>query len=606
MTTIRCGQIIAEGTGTILDILRQHSDLGKAAGVEAPCGGHSTCGKCRVAVDDRAGELTPMTAAETAFFTAAAGVMPTLPEGYHWRLACEARVLAGTIEVLSGEKGGSFPQELIGAQTAGASRGTTTPYVTWQPVSLVRPTLENPIPLTENLAAAGYTGPLSAALSNRITGLLMEQMDGSPREKAPVQLWLAMADGLAVEAAAEPWPICGAAVDLGTTTVAASLWREDGIRLGGKVFANPTRQYGADVISRISYAMEQPDGTARMRAAMEEAVDKAIAALASEAGVFPLVRILAGNGVMEHLWEGLCPAPIGKSPFWMQSRFGTLREKTYVAPAVASYVGGDISMGAAFLLWDKPSRVDKTVLFLDLGTNGELGIYRNGQWIFAATAAGPAFEGAHITLGMAASKGAVTRIQPSGDRFQLTTIGDVTPAGLCGSGILDGIAVMLRLGLLDEYGTLLEDPEAWSVSLAPGLGVDEDGDSCTFAPGIYLTQGDVRQVQTARGAIAAGVEVLCRAAGIEPTQVDEVCLAGSFGGGLDVRSAAAVGLFPAVLADRVTAVGNTSEAGCGAFFLHRSFREGLAAVMQNSRYVELSAAPGFGELFMEKMCFETE
>ncbi len=600
MATIRCGQISVDGAGTLLDILRQHPDLGSAVGVDAPCGGHGTCGKCRVAVDARAGELTPMTAGEVAFFSDA----PMLPENYHWRLACETRVLSGTIDLLPAEKRGSFPQELIGAQAVGASKGTTTPYVTWQSLSLTRPTLENPIPLTENLAAAGYTGPLTDALSNTITDMLIAKMDGTPQDKAPVQLWLAMANGIAVDAALEPYPLCGAAVDLGTTTVAVSLWNEDGTRLGGKVFANPTRQYGADVISRISYAMGHQDGIARMRSAMEEAVDKAITEVAAEAGVVPSVRILAGNAVMEHLWRGLHPAPIGKSPFWMQSRFGTLREKTYVAPAIASYVGGDISMGAAYLLWDQPDRADKTVLFLDLGTNGELGIYRNGSWIFAATAAGPAFEGAHITLGMAAAKGAVTRIQPAGDRFALTTVGDVTPAGLCGSGILDGIAVMLRLGLLDEYGTLMEDPADWKVSLAPGLGVDEDGDSCTFAPGIYLTQGDVRQVQTARGAIAAGVEVLCRAAGISPEQVDEVCLAGSFGGGLDVKSAATVGLFPAVLADRVTAVGNTSEAGCGAFFLHRSFRDGLAGVMEHSRYVELSAEPGFGDLFMEKMCFE--
>ncbi len=603
MARIRCGQISVDGAGNLLDILRQYPDLGGAVGVDAPCGGHGTCGKCRVAVDDRAGELSPMTAGERAFFSHA----PMLPDGYHWRLACETRVLDGTIDLLPAEKRDSFPQELIGAQAASASKGTTTPYVTWQTISLPRPTLESPIPLTENLAAAGYTGPLTAALSNRITGLLIEKMDDSPREKAPVTLWLAMAGAVAVEVSAEPYPICGVAVDLGTTTVAVSLWREDGTRLGGKVFANPTRQYGADVISRISYAMEQADGTDKMQLAMVAAVDKAVAELAAEAGVdVPAVRILAGNAVMEHLWCGLDPAPIGKSPFWMQSRFGTLRGMTYVAPAVASYVGGDISMGAAYLLWDQPSRAEKTVLFLDLGTNGELGIYRDSQWIFAATAAGPAFEGAHITLGMAAAKGAVTRIKRDGDRFALTTVGDVTPAGLCGSGILDGIAVMLRLGLLDEYGTLMEDPADWNVALAPGLGVDEDGDSCTFAPGIYLTQGDVRQVQTARGAIAAGVEVLCQAAGISPEQVDEVCLAGSFGGGLDVNSAATVGLFPAVLADRVTAVGNTSEAGCGAFFLHQSFRDALAGVMQNSRYVELSAEPGFGELFMEKMCFEVE
>ena len=260
-------------------------------------------------------------------------------------------------------------------------------------------------------------------------------------------------------------------------------------------------------------------------------------------------------------------------------------------------------MGAAWLLWDKPERQEKTILFLDLGTNGELGVYRDGKWVFAATAAGPAFEGAHITLGMPATKGAVTRIRWDGEGFTLTTVGDEAPAGLCGSGILDGMWAMLSLGLADEYGSLVDDPDEWKADMPDGCGVDEDGEMCVFAPGVYLTQSDVRQIQTARAAIAAGVEVLCQAAGIEADEVDEVCLAGSFGHGLDVHSAAGVGLFPSCLADRVTAVGNSSEAGCAAFWLHREFRETLEAVRRENRYIELSAQPDFGDLYMEKMCF---
>ncbi len=601
MVTVRCGNLsVQTEPGTILDILRQHPDLAKAVGIDSPCGGHGTCGKCRVAVDEREGTLSPRTPGEEAFFAGA----PQLAAGYRWRLACDARVSDGTVILLPAEN----RYELSGAQAEETIQEETTPFVTWQQISLTRPTLTNPLPLADNLASNGYRGEISRALSNRLTSLLTMVIDKSPRDTAPVHLWLALTeDGTALAAAEKPCSLCGAAIDLGTTTIAVSLWQTDGTRRGGKVFANPARQYGADVISRISYTMEHEDGTEKMCTVMTEAVEKALAEVVSEAGVsMPVVRILAGNAVMEHLWAGYDPAPIGKSPFWMQSRFGMREADTYIAPAIASYVGGDISMGAAYLLWRKPERAGKTVLFLDLGTNGELGIYRDGQWIFAATAAGPAFEGAHITLGMAASQGAVTRIRQENHRFVLTTIGDGTPAGLCGSGILDGMAQMLTLGLADEYGTLVDDPDEWKTTLAPGLGVDEEGDCCYFAPDMYLTQSDVRQIQTARGAIAAGVEVLCRCAGITADMVDEVCLAGSFGGGLDVQSAAVVGLFPQALADSVTAVGNTSEAGCAAFLLHRSFRDMLADVVAHSRYVELSAEPGFGDLFMEKMCFEVE
>ncbi len=600
MVTIRCGTTVATAEpDTILNILRKNPALSSAVGIPSPCGGHGTCGKCRVAVYTTEQNLSPMTMGEKNILTHT----PELPDGYVWRLACDTVVTFGTVELLPNEN----REVLSGAQAESDTKGNTTPYIRWQSIHLTRPTLAEPVSLAENLAKNGYTGEISPALSNRLTALLTEAMDNAPKSTGPVTLWLAMAEDTAVSAANEPGQLYGAAVDLGTTTIAVSLWRDDGTRLGGKVFANPTRQYGADVISRISYAMEHEDGTAVMEKAMKEAVHRAIAALAEEAGVsFPPVQILAGNGVMEHLYEGLHPSPIGKVPFWMQTRFGRFRGNTYMAPAVASYVGGDISMGAAWLLWDKPERREKTILFLDLGTNGELGIYRKGTWVLAATAAGPAFEGAHITLGMAASNGAVTRIKPENDRFQLTVIGDGTPMGLCGSGILDGMAVMLRLGLADEYGTLVEDPAEWKVPLAPGYGVEEDGDCCTFAPGIYLTQSDIRQIQTARGAIAAGVEVLCQAADTDPAEIDEVCLAGSFGGGLDVQSAAVVGLFPASLADRVTAVGNSSEAGCVSFLLHQSFREMLTQVMEHSRYVELSAEPGFGDLFMEKMCFDGE
>ena len=498
-----------------------------------------------------------------------------------------------------------------GAQAEDARIGECSPWILWQQVQLTRPALEEPLSVTENLQRCGLTGKITAQASNRLTALLTGGMDRTPKETGPIPLWVAVIAETGVVAAAgeEPYPLCGAAVDLGTTTIAVSLWREDGKRLGGTVFANPSRSYGADVISRISYAMENPEGTDIMCSLMQKAIGDEIAALAKDADAgMPVCRILAGNAVMEHLYAGLNPAPIGKVPFYTQNRFGCVMDTeptTYLAPAAASYVGGDILMGAAWLLWDRPERRNSTILFLDLGTNGELGVYKDGKWLFAATAAGPAFEGAHIELGMPATGGAVTRIRWNGERFDLTTVGNAEPVGLCGSGILDGMWQMLSLGLADEYGSLT-DCDEWKADLPAGIGVDEDGEVCTFAPGVYLTQSDVRQIQTARAAIAAGVEVLCREAGIDAADIDEVCLAGSFGHGLDVTSAAGVGLFPRCLENRVRAVGNSSEAGCAAFWLHRSFRDILEDVRLHNRYIELSAQPAFGELYMEKMCFEVE
>ncbi|MBQ3178106.1 MAG: DUF4445 domain-containing protein [Clostridia bacterium] len=611
MVTIRLGEICVQTEGgNLLDILRREKAFSDAVGkIAAPCGGHGTCGKCRIGVAVHAGAVSDVTESEAKLLS---GVTEPVPDGYIWRLACRCTVTDnGTDKDVVVDLW--LPEQdsgLGGAQAADMAGGKTTPWVTWHKVDLIRPTLENPVSVKENLEKAGFGGQITAQASNRITALLTEGMDSSPRESAPVPVWIAVVTdtGLVVDGAKEPHPLCGAAIDVGTTTIAISLWRDDGVRLGGTVFANPSRSYGADVISRISYAMEHEDGTDIMCTQMRQAVTDAVQKLADAAGCgMPVCRILAGNAVMEHLYDGLNPAPIGKVPFYTQSRFGAPMDTdpaTYLAPAAASYVGGDILMGAAWLLWDKPERRDKTILFLDLGTNGELGVYKDGKWLFAATAAGPAFEGAHIELGMPATRGAVTRIKWDGERFALTTVGDASPVGLCGSGILDGMWAMLSLGMADEYGSLVDDPDEWKAQMPEGLGVDEDGETCTFAPGVYLTQSDVRQIQTARAAIAAGVEVLCQAAGIEADAVDEVCLAGSFGHGLDVRSAAGVGLFPASLADRVTAVGNSSEAGCAAFWLRQDFRDTLEEVRCGNRYIELSAQPDFGDLYMEKMCFE--
>ncbi|MBQ8641817.1 MAG: DUF4445 domain-containing protein [Clostridia bacterium] len=606
MVTIRLGELsVQTEAGNLLEILRRTPAFAEAVGkIASPCGGHGTCGKCRIAVDARAGVVSPITAGEEKLSVRADEI---LPEGFVWRLACRCDVLDGLVDLWLPES----DHGLGGAQAEDARIGECSPWILWQQVQLTRPALEEPLSVTENLQRCGLTGKITAQASNRLTALLTGGMDRTPKETGPIPLWVAVIAETGVVAAAgeEPYPLCGAAVDLGTTTIAVSLWREDGKRLGGTVFANPSRSYGADVISRISYAMENPEGTDIMCSLMQKAIGDEIAALAKDADAgMPVCRILAGNAVMEHLYAGLNPAPIGKVPFYTQNRFGCVMDTeptTYLAPAAASYVGGDILMGAAWLLWDRPERRNSTILFLDLGTNGELGVYKDGKWLFAATAAGPAFEGAHIELGMPATGGAVTRIRWNGERFDLTTVGNAEPVGLCGSGILDGMWQMLSLGLADEYGSLT-DCDEWKADLPAGIGVDEDGEVCTFAPGVYLTQSDVRQIQTARATIAAGVEVLCREAGIDAADIDEVCLAGSFGHGLDVTSAAGVGLFPRCLENRVRAVGNSSEAGCAAFWLHRSFRDILEDVRLHNRYIELSAQPAFGELYMEKMCFEVE
>jgi len=604
------------GGDTILSALRQTASpafFHLAERLSAPCGGHGTCGKCRIGVDSRMGELSPVTPEEAKFLPAPHE--SALPAGYVWRLACRCRVLSGEIKLWLPTEG----DRLSGVQAQQTDTADTTPWIRWFPLALPRPTLENPLSVEEMIRhASPLPLQLTAKASNELTHHLTARMEKEPREK-DVTLYFAGVDATSQEPNPDfpitavsdtpTRPLYGAAVDLGTTTIALSLWRADGKKVAGVVFPNPTRMYGADVISRISYTMEHPEGTEKLKNILHTAIADAIEQLAHEAAISPkdiACTILAGNSVMEHLYAGLDPAPIGKAPFYTQSKFGrmlTADPFCYLAPAAASYVGGDVLMGAAWALWADQSRKNKTLLFLDLGTNGEMGIWKNGKFTFAATAAGPAFEGAHITLGMPAVSGAVRAIDTDTDSFILETIGDSTPTGLCGSAILDGVWQMRRLGLMDEYGGLTEDRAEWKICLPDSLGVDEDGEKCFFSPEIYLTQGDIRQIQTAKSAVAAGIEVLCLHAGISVDEIEEVCLAGSFGHGLRPDAASGIGLIPSVLRERVTPVGNTSEAGCAAFWLHESFRQILADVQTHASYLELSVHPAFGELYMENMLF---
>ena len=400
----------------------------------------------------------------------------------------------------------------------------------------------------------------------------------------------------------------GAAVDIGTTTVAVKLFDlRDGRELGVKSAWNVQTPYGADVITRCQYIMEHEDGLERLSGLIREQVFGMADELRRGEKIDEI--FIAGNTVMEHIFMGLSPASIAVAPFKPLSLFDggeVFREKDaalYCAPCVAGYVGGDITAG---LLASGLDEKDECSLFLDVGTNGEMALGGRDGFLCCAVASGPAFEGAGISCGMASAGGAVSRVcwTQGGPDFQV--IGGGEPKGICGSGLLDLLAMLLKLGIVDETGRLLPPDEApegfdrWLTEDENGNGVFHLTDS------VYLSAADVRQLQLAKAAVAAGIEVLTETARIRIEDVDRLYLAGGFGVHLDPHSAAAIGMLPDCLKDRTVSIGNSSLAGAAQALLDRKKRDQLLKIKEKCQYLELSGNQDFNRLYPEHMMFGEE
>ena len=433
-----------------------------------------------------------------------------------------------------------------------------------------------------------------------------------PRQKAAAVVCQGSDAGFALT----PRPGLGLAVDIGTTTVVAHLYDlQTGRRLGTRSGMNCQRPFGADVISRIRYTMDHPGGLEELGSAIRGQLAGYLTGLCAEAGRGEnevIAVTVAANTVMEHLYAGLDPAAIARAPFTPACLFGDARGgaavglppgcSVYLTPAVAGYVGGDITAG---LVACGAYRSDKPVLFLDIGTNGEmaLGSGKDG-FTCCAAAAGPAFEGAAISQGMTASDGAISAVEWDGTVLKLTVLGGGKAEGICGSGLVDALAVMLDMGAVDETGRLLPPDEAPDAA-APYLTEDQEGRvSFRLTDSVAVTEADVRRLQLAKAAIAAGIQTLLDDAGLDEDGIDRLYLAGGFGNFIRKQSAAAIGLLPEGLTGRTVSVGNAAGQGAAALLLSEQARQELDALTGRCRYLELSGHQKFNEHYIECMMFE--
>lgn len=388
----------------------------------------------------------------------------------------------------------------------------------------------------------------------------------------------------------------GAAVDLGTTTVAVKLYRlADGAPLGSASQWNTQKSCGGDVITRIDYCIKHTDGLTELSRMIRDQVKEMLSDLCQENGISfrDLTEIiLAGNTVMQHIFAGLSPVSIASAPFTPQSLFdGSIPYElcgvpVHLSPCVAGYVGGDITAG---LLHTGLYERDGKSLFIDVGTNGEMALGGSSGFTSCAVASGPAFEGAEISCGMPAADGAVYAVELTESGLQYEVLGGGEAKGLCGSGLLDLVACLLDLGYIDESGCLEEDEHGEAVF--------------HLTDTVYLTQRDIRQLQLAKAAVAAGIRLLLREQNLTFDDLDMLYLAGGFGNRLRVESAIKIGMLPRELSGRIVPVGNAALAGAEQVLLEPNSRSILQEIKDNCRYIELSTSPDFNDTFVDEMSF---
>lgn len=383
----------------------------------------------------------------------------------------------------------------------------------------------------------------------------------------------------------------GVSVDVGTTTLAAYLVeRSTGRVLASDARLNPQRPHGADVISRLSFAIESEENAALLQREILAAIDEMTRSMlerAGRAGEEIRCRALVGNTVMMHLLGGYPARPLAFAPF--TPAYTALHEKelggvrTILGGCISGYVGADTLAAALACGLDER---DENAMLIDIGTNGEIMLKKDGCCFACSCAAGPAFEGAHIACGTGAVAGAIDHARVENGEIVYTTIGGGEATGICGSGLIDLTAALLERGDITPMGRIAGDVR--------------------LSERVYLARSDIREVQLAKAAIASGIRILAEQAGAALADIEKVYLAGGFGNFIGLDSACRIGLFPAALRAKIVPVGNAAGSGSVRLLVSEKARRRAEALRQATRCVELAATPDFNDVYTDELLFEDE
>ncbi len=586
--------------------------------VEAPCGGFGICGKCKIRF--LSGYIPEPTAEEQKHLTDF-----ELQEG--WRLTCQHRVEGDAVVFVPEESRPSIAQILT---TAVERETDLLPAVKRFTVSIPpASTMDERSDVQRLLDAVRQQHGLALA-STSLPLPVLRSLPTALRQNREVTLVVHSAEPnqssvLAVVPKNESIrPLLGIAFDIGTTTLVGYLIDlETGKELTYAARLNPQVQFGDDVVSRLCYALQEPNGLRKLQQAVVKGMNEIIAECCQVTNVSPTdiyELVCVGNTAMMHLLLGVSPEPIALAPYvpvfnepvtveaWRLGLKIHPNGLLTTLPCVAGYIGADT---VAVVLTHLHEPDGEPVVALDIGTNGEIVVRHQGQYWCASAAAGPAFEGGRIYQGMRAERGAISQVSVERTDakvwLKVQTLGGSLPKGICGSGLIDAVAALIELGVIDETGRMKNDLPEWQERF---LSINGQKAFQLVSPnlserteGIVLSQRDVRELQLAKGSIRAVTEVLLQVAGLDWEKVSQVIIAGAFGFFVNLKSAQKTGLLPPLPFERFFPVGNA--AGAGAKLALRSIveRQRAKELARKMTHVPMTGNPAYEEALMEFIGF---
>lgn len=596
-------EIVSYEDETIFQSARRHG-----VRIVGACGGRGTCGTCVVRVQD----LDDASAGKLAHLGIDGAAIDDLKENagvtadhHKWLRACQVCVRGDcSVEVA--------PRSLAQVVRAETDKGEKEVLPLDPAVSAVD--IEVPeATLTDNLADADRVMRALGRGSLSIDPVAVRQLPNALRAgqgNAPWALRVWCYGDELIGFAPSRRRTLGLAVDLGTTNVAAFLVDlETGERLASLGVENPQVGWGTDLISRVNYAIHGEEAAVELRDAAVEAInalahDLCLSFGHSSTDIMDLA--VCGNTAMQHLLLGLPVRQLGRAPFVAAVRCGVdikARElglnvaagaKLHVVPNVGGFVGGDHV--AALLATEAQWQGLATALIMDIGTNTEITLIHNDQFLSASAPSGPALEGGHISCGMRAAEGAIEKVAILNGRLKAETIGHRKAVGLCGSGVLDTLATLHRAGLLNDQGRLAVGH--------PDIVMHHGKRAVQLATEVFFTQDDVRAVQLAKAAIRTAVDLLLDQAGLVGGDIESFIIAGSFGAYIDLTSAIDIGLLPDLPRERFAQVGNAAGVGVRHMLASRAARRRAKELADSCHYVELSSRGDFQKLFLQHIGFK--
>jgi uncharacterized 2Fe-2S/4Fe-4S cluster protein (DUF4445 family) len=555
--------------------------------IDSTCGGHGTCKKCKVRIDE--GDVAVSPVDPRAFSP------DELREG--WRLACRAPAHGDLVVHVPPLQ--TRPK----AALVGVGRHVILrPAVQKRHLVLDEPSLEDQRSDVQRVLEG------LDDLEPRIELPVVREL-GKVLRAAHFDVTAVVCDDvlIGIEPGDTTTRRYAIAFDLGTTTVVATLLDlETGTPAAVRSMLNRQQPYGADVISRVSATMLDDAALGALEARAHETLAQLAREVCEEAEVPPTdvyEIVVVGNVTMTQLALGIDPEPLSMAPFIVAAHdlppalaadFGVTvhpRAPAVVFPSLGAYVGGDIVAG---MLASGLTRDRRLRLFIDVGTNSEIALGSSERVLATAAPAGPAFEAAQIRCGMRAAEGAIEGVRIRDGELELQVIGDVEPVGLCGSGLVDCVAELVHAGLLDHSGRFTDDPRMTKI-----------GEERVFmlAENVYLSQRDVRELQFAKASIATGWNILLREMGVTADDISQVLLAGSFGAYLSPASAVKIGLVPPLALPRIISAGNVASEGAKMAALSIRERSEARSIVHEVEYVELSGREDFNDAFIDQLAF---